>query len=947
MIVPIKAGAEALDRTDDLAQAWLYATDIGADVIVSVTADIGYSSFMRQAVEYASHHGVVAVQASNDFDSTDHQGGMWWPHVLPGQRAGHRHAADPGGHPRHPHVSRSIRAHLVGNAQHVHRGRERRFDERSPPRPSVASRPCSFPTGRPRQRKDLIRQPLSNFEAIQVLRATSSDVADPSLPWPGKPGWDLQYGYGRPNLWKAMKAVSEGEIPPVGTIESPGWFTVYDPTVTHRLRVSGHVEARRSGSYRWELQMGMGPEPADGDFKVIGRGSGHSPRDLTLGSIDLRSIPAAFASAAFGLSNDKALSTSERYTVTLRLRVTDGKGRMGEDRRSIFVRHDDSLVRGFPRHIGPDLSSQPALADLNGDGRLEIVFGDADGRVHAVDARTRRELKGWPVLTNAVRVVRSHPGVHPGHEPVVSNVAVGDLDHTGRLSVVATSTEGRVYIWDAHGRRRAGWPKVLSTGVRATPIPRPDLPYTRLPVVGATAHPVLFDMNGDRRLEVIQSGWDGHLHVWKGDGSNLTGWPVKVQLPSSYQPSPGHFLINDHKVIVPPAVADLDGDGEPELVVRSQWSDVIGPDIQPGGIGHVHAYHADGSLVPGWPNSMLGVVEYYGSAQEFVTEGSNAPVAANVDGLGGDEIAAAPVFSPGYLFGGDGRLRAVYGPVPDVTLGLGSGQDPLDILQRSLPADVTVNFTTSGAFGRFGPLGTLTYAEPGSGGASIIGGVVTAGTGIQLKNYLRAWDALTGVNHPGFPAVQQGLNFLGSPVFADVTGDGRAEILDGGDSSALHAYTLLGAQARGFPKFTTGWSLFSPTVGDLDGDGRVEVVQGTREGYLYVWRTPGLDSGNTEWWRNRHDEWNTANYGTDARPPAAVTAARWNGVTGVLRFMAPGDDWQSGMVSRYRIEVDGRWVSRRAGVAAGILQTFRLGGRPTAIQAVDDAGNVGPILRIE
>src|SRR4029078_4130346 len=84
MILPVKAGAEALDRTDDLAQAWLYAADMKADVIVSVTADLGYSSFMRQAVEDCWRKGIVLVEASNDFDSTDHQGGMFWPHVLPG-----------------------------------------------------------------------------------------------------------------------------------------------------------------------------------------------------------------------------------------------------------------------------------------------------------------------------------------------------------------------------------------------------------------------------------------------------------------------------------------------------------------------------------------------------------------------------------------------------------------------------------------------------------------------------------------------------------------------------------------------------------------------------------------------------------------------------------------------------------------------------------------------
>ena len=41
---------------------------------------------------------------------------------------------------------------------------------------------------------------------------------------------------------------------------------------------------------------------------------------------------------------------------------------------------------------------------------------------------------------------------------------------------------------------------------------------------------------------------------------------------------------------------------------------------------------------------------------------------------------------------------------------------------------------------------------------------------------------------------------------------------------------------------------------------------GTREGYLMVWKTDGLASANTEWWRYRHDEWNTGRYGTVTNP---------------------------------------------------------------------------------
>src|SRR5205823_2388740 len=123
-----------------------------------------------------------------------------------------------------------------------------------------------------------------------------------------------------------------------------------------------------------------------------------------------------------------------------------------------------------------------------------------------------------------------------------------------------------------------------------------------------------------------------------------------------------------------------------------------------------------------------------------------------------------------------------------------------------------------------------------------------------------------------------------------------------GDSSVLHAYSPgTGAQALGFPKFTTGWTVYAPAVGDLDSDGKVEVAAMTREGYLMVWKTDGLSSANDQWWNARHDERNTGLYGLDTRPPGVLGDPSVSADGTELRWTAPGDDWYTGAADHYEV----------------------------------------------
>jgi hypothetical protein len=928
MIMPVRAGDEALDDTDDLAKAWQFAGDAGASVIVSVTADLGYSSFMREVISELEAKGVAMVEASNDFDSTDHQGGMFWPYVIPGNGA----LATEGGAAwtRSDYTSWGAHNILTGATT---------GGTTSQSTPTIGGAIALLESwGREAAEKHLISSPLTGPEAEQELIATAKRIVEPSLAWPGGPGeWNPQYGYGIPNVYAAVQAVAEDDVPPVGRIESPAWYSLFDPT--RRLLgvpVTGTIEAPRSPSFHWVLQAGLGGDPQS--WFTIGQGTGHGSFSGRLGTLSLTDIPASFWSAAFSLSKTKQLETAEQYAVTLHLAVTDAGGRVGVDRRAINVVHDPSWMSGFPIQLPSSGESQPALVDLQGTGRLDAVFGTSDGYVDAIDPKTGRELPGWPVHTEPVSVLVSHAGVNPGYEAILSDVAVGDLNHTGALSVVAATENGKVFVWNAKGELEPGWPQVCDTGVAPLPVPRPALPYTRLPTQGVAAGgPVLYDLGGNSQLDVVVAGQDGYIHVWQPDGSNLSGWPVKVQLPEGFKTLPDYNLIDDQKLDTAPAVAYLEGrSSPPDLVVRPQYTEILGSgeELQIAPFAFAFAYHSNGTLMHGWPVKLLGAVEDYNSAQEFLTEGSSDPVAADPtgSGSGADDVAVAPAFTPPYLIDGEGHVVGAY-----LATGTSASNGSHELLTP---------FATTGAFGKVGH--TMSFATAELGVTSLARGLLRAESGEPLEYFESAFPATGGAASSGFPAQRQGADFFGEPIIAPVSADGSGAVIEGGDSNALAAYEAGGEMAAGFPKWTTGWTMFSPSAGDLLSNGHSDLVSLTREGYLFAWETDGPPSANTQWWHAQHDEWSTGNYEAVTRPPGAIQAPGWNPFTRTARFIAPGATWYEGKPSSYEVtlEPEHTTLTMRATVSAGRMQTLRApaGTTRVSIQAVGPTGLLGTVV---
>jgi hypothetical protein len=87
------------------------------------------------------------------------------------------------------------------------------------------------------------------------------------------------------------------------------------------------------------------------------------------------------------------------------------------------------------------------VADLDGDGTREIVVGGNEGTVAAYDlsARGLQVRPGWPASTYS-----------GGHCPETRGLAAADLDGDGRDEVVATTTNtsdtgSQVFVFDASG----------------------------------------------------------------------------------------------------------------------------------------------------------------------------------------------------------------------------------------------------------------------------------------------------------------------------------------------------------------------------------------------------------------------------------------------------------------------------------------------------------------
>ena len=832
-------------------------------------------------------------------------------------------------------------------------------------------------------------------------------------------GWDQYFGYGRANANCEVRAVLGGAaIPPEVDINSPVWFSNQDTVLHSSFPIQGRVESRRAASYTYRVQVAYGVQPHEDEWTTVyTSGTRTAATTGTLYNLTADNINNAMAAylGAGHVVNPNGDQTDwksppytvtpgknqwDQYTFTVRVQATDSRSLRGEDRKTLQSQHDTgstvppvpgstspaagAAVSGFPKSYDTGGESSPVLADLAGDNQNVLIFGTSSGEIHALRS-DGSELPGWPAHTrplcasqlpddNTACTQRAlEPAFADGtlaavanrsYSAVLGTVAVGDLDRTGKLEVVAADYQGYIHVFEPNGTERVGFPAHVDFNYSRQGLPGTfNRDHDNRVQFGFAAAPALADLNKDGKLEIIDGALDRHVYVFRPDGSNQPGFPLMLQAPEKVLSVDAvthrlHLKANvgafyGTKIVSSPAIGDLLGDGNLEIVLgRNEEYNVAqdggyntSADTEGGGLvsegcrindatclveasnGRAYAIFRDGychgvvapcpatppdavptnGYVPNWPVKVAifdsELLPTVGSGVDTAPMLINTTCAQNASP--GLKVGVFSADGPVYVFGSDGK--SCYGQRN------GSDGQPHDVaLGGALTAGNggnssdpwAANAFGTGAFGDLTGQGDLVLVTATTG-VNKAADAIAPGHQLNAQNQVTAWSLSTGQLHAGYPHYMNDLQFLAGPAIADISGDGTGAqaILQGSASSDFRAVGPGGIDLPGWSKNTGGWIVDSAVVGTFGPVLRQRVATVTREGNLFAYETTAPACSGASWPKYKHDLWNSGEYETRAGRPSTIldlTASK-SGGTATLNLTVPHGDLFCGNATRYEV----------------------------------------------
>ncbi len=458
--------------------------------------------------------------------------------------------------------------------------------------------------------------------------------------------------------------------------------------------------------------------------------------------------------------------------------------------------------------------SSPAVADLDGDGKMEVI-----GAAYTVF-----------VLDGEDGSVRY--SIDPEGGRVWPGVAVADVDGDGQGEFITAHGDGYVHMFDTSGR----------------------IAWSGNPVSGELRGLAVSDLDGDGTMEVVVTGAVGskvNTWVYEHDGRLRSGWP-QLAGDDGY----AHGVFNDNA-----AVGDMDNDGRAEIVVPSD-------------VHYICAYDSNGKALPAdgiYGGKTWGLVGIWESPEielrgwgrcrgerkeRFRTNfARGAAVLSDLDNDGtGEVVVTGNVYD---CAGGDpsARYTGVYIFNGNRTRFAREGFDwnnpPVD---TGAPLSVDYNRIASN--------------QPNPVVADLDGDGMKE---ILFSSYDGRVHAvwLDKTEHGNWPfSVHDGneghMRFASEPLVADLDGDGKSEVLftswvekGSGKTGDLFVLNSLGGvlhkvalpAAYGSPDWNGG--LAAPTLADIDGDADLEIVVNTAHSGFAAYDLPGTEGATVLWGTGR------------------------------------------------------------------------------------------------
>lgn len=273
------------------------------------------------------------------------------------------------------------------------------------------------------------------------------------------------------------------------------------------------------------------------------------------------------------------------------LEIVVGLSRL--DTLNVWVLEDDGDVRaGWPQLTGEGSAAgiyndNIGLGDLDGDPQLELVIPsdtitiaayEPDGSQLATDEmyhnHPNHDMDYWSEVPAYVDLAYETQGWGPCYQQSTARANFAD----GPANVADVNGDGVnevVVIGNVHDCHTSPYTNLYHTpyilNLDRTRLNQEGYDWTTPPVnTGAPviedyhviesvqSNPVTVDLDGDGKLEILFASSDGRLHAFWLDKTEHGNWPYAVYTGGAY------------RFASEPVVADLDGNGHPE-VIFSSW----------------------------------------------------------------------------------------------------------------------------------------------------------------------------------------------------------------------------------------------------------------------------------------------------------------------------------------------------------------------------------------